>query len=82
MNGTMYEAVKARREQRRASERALSVDGVLWYEAKVPRRFHRCYAHTTGVVSFKMVERCACGAIRIDGGRWMDKNTRRKGESK
>lgn len=78
----MYEAVKMRREQRRSSEQALSVGGVLWYEAKVPRRFHRCYAHMTGLASFKMVERCACGAIRIDGDRWMEKNARRKSVSK
>ena len=78
MSETRTEAYKRRRDERRASERALSVDGVYWYEAKMPRRFHRCYAHTTGVVGLNLVERCACGAIRYSGSGWMEKNSRRK----
>lgn len=78
MTITRAQAYREHRDERRASERALSVDGVFWYEAKMPRHWHRCYAHTSGVVGFKMVERCACGAIRYDGSHWMEKNARRK----
>jgi len=78
MSETMAQAYKRNREQRRASERALSVHGVFWHEAKIPSRFHRCYAHTSGIAGFKIVERCACGAIRFDGSGWMEKNARRK----
>jgi hypothetical protein len=78
MTITRAEAYKQYREQKRAHERSLSVNGVFWYEAAVPRRWHRCYAHTSGIVSFKLVERCACGAIRYEGSRWMEKNARRK----
>lgn len=78
MKITRAQAYREHREERRASERAMSIDGVYWHEAKMPSRWHRCYAHTSGIVSFKMVERCACGAIRYDGSRWMEKNARRK----
>ena len=74
MNGTRAEAYKRQRE----AERALSVDGVMWFEAKIPHWLHRCYAHTSGVVSLKRVERCACGAIRYEGSLWLDRNSRRK----
>ena len=78
MSITRAQAYSKYREQRREYERSMSVDGVFWFEAEVPRRWHRCYAHTSGIVGFKMVERCACGAIRYDGSRWMEKNARRK----
>lgn len=55
------------------------VDGVPWYEAKMPPRLHFCKAQSTAWMDlFTLVERCACGALRRDGRYWMDKNQRRK----
>lgn len=65
-------------------------DGIPWTDAPKPRRFHRCTAWTTaGFRSFHVVERCACGAIRVGTpgpdvlggpgmrrGRWQERNTR------
>jgi hypothetical protein len=50
-------------------------DGVPWFEAKVPRRWHRCWAQTSSRVDG--VDRCACGAMRIDGSPWMERNSSR-----
>jgi hypothetical protein len=55
-------------------------NAVTWAEAPIPRRLHRCRRQTVGVVRFfTLIERCACGAARIDGGPWIEKNSRRKG---
>lgn len=67
-----------------AVERALfdppeHLDGVKWFEAPVPRRWHRCTPQTRAWIGlFTRVERCACGAIRIDEGFWHNKNETRK----
>jgi hypothetical protein len=60
-------------------------DGVWWDEAPLPRRWHRCKVQTTGVTErLEVVQRCACGAVRIyrsgetDRGPWMERNSRRK----
>jgi hypothetical protein len=54
-------------------------DGLSWWEAPVPRRLHRCKPQTRGYLNwFTFVERCACGAIRMDGSHWMDRNSTRK----
>lgn len=53
--------------------------GIPWHAAPVPRRFHRCWAQTVGYVNlFWIMERCACGALRRDGDRWENKNSRRR----
>jgi hypothetical protein len=53
--------------------------GIEWFDAPIPRRWHRCRTWSRGVVNGRLVERCACGAIRLDGyGGWMDRNDRRK----
>lgn len=79
---TMFEAAKAKRDQALAEQRAQSVNGALWYEAKMPSRFHRCYAHTSGWVGLEEVQRCACGAIRNTRFRgWLERNSRRKERS-
>lgn len=55
-------------------------NGVWWYDAPLPRRWHRCKPWSTGSTqSFALVERCACGAIRLNGESrpWMDRNSRR-----
>lgn len=47
-----------------------NLDGVSWTDAPKPRRFHRHWAQTRGWINwFSLVERCACGAIRLDGRR-------------
>jgi hypothetical protein len=56
-----------------------------WIDAPLPRRFHRCKAVTTGFISGGVVERCACGAIRVQPpgmtmGGWSERNSRRKHE--
>lgn len=56
-------------------------DGIPWYDAPVPRRWHRCWPQTTGSTrTIARVERCACGATRLDGPGhpWIDRNSRRK----
>jgi hypothetical protein len=52
------------------------VGGVAWWKAPVPRRWHRCRAQTRGRRCFDEIERCACGAIRLNGGVWLERNTR------
>jgi hypothetical protein len=52
------------------------VGGVAWYQAPIPRKWHRCRAQTRGWVRLYGVERCACGAIRLNGRVWMERNTR------
>lgn len=56
-------------------------DGIPWHNAPIPHRWHRCKTWTTGSTrNLALVERCACGAIRLDGEGhpWMDRNSRRK----
>jgi hypothetical protein len=53
--------------------------GVPWHEAPIPGRLHRCIAQTGGWYHRRFIERCACGAIRIDRrrGTWSERNSRR-----
>jgi len=54
------------------------LDGVRWWEAPLPRRWHRCRAQTRGRWGHDTsVRRCACGAIDLGLG-WGQKNARRK----
>ena len=57
------------------------LDGVDWVDAPLPSRRHSCWPQTRGVFDREMVERCACGATRFDGGAgvWIDQNSRRRG---
>lgn len=66
-------------------DRLEHINGVTWNMAPVPVRWHFCTAWTrgwTGLYDLRYIERCACGAIRLDGqGRptvWANKNTRRR----
>lgn len=53
-------------------------DGIWWRRAPLPPRWHICTAWTTGrLADGALVERCACGAWRLGGGSWFDKNLRR-----
>lgn len=57
-------------------------DGIQWWEAKIPRRWHKCKPQTQGWLGLDFIERCACGAIGRTGpgGRhiWMERNARRR----
>lgn len=57
------------------------LDGTPWHEAAAPGRFHRCWVQTEGIVGGPLgdlYQRCPCGAIRHNEGRWMERNARRK----
>ena len=59
-------------------------DGIPWHDAPIPRRWHRCQVQTYAFVNyFTFIERCACGAIRMENrSPWMDRNSRRKEQAK
>ena len=50
--------------------------GLPWWEAARPFWLHRCKPHTIARVDMDQVERCACGAFRVNRRRWWDKNSR------
>lgn len=52
-------------------------DNIPFWQAPVPRRWHKCSAQTRGWSGLNFVERCACGAIRFEGC-WIERNSRRK----
>lgn len=54
------------------------VDGVPWFEAPAPPPLHPCRMQTVfGSQSGLIVERCACGASRLNGrGEWTERNQR------
>jgi hypothetical protein len=78
------------REFENGAEYIEHLDGVPWYEAGVPGRWHRCKPRTRGLLhrpvtrrasepALDYVERCACGATRLDRvSPWMEKNQTRK----
>lgn len=53
--------------------------GVLWHDAPLPRRGHRCKTWTVGKTwDNQRVDYCACGAVRMnDTGPWLKRNSRR-----
>lgn len=53
-----------------------SLNGLDWYEAPLPPRWHRCKAQTRGYMTLNAIARCACGATYIMGG-WIGKNETR-----
>lgn len=57
------------------------LNGVKWFDAPLPRWWHRCAAQTRAWSGMTRVERCACGAARIDGGSWINKNETRNARS-
>ena len=60
--------------------RAIHKDGVPYWKAPIPRRFHICRAQTVGKLGEEWVWRCACGAIRNPRFKgWLGRNSRRKG---
>jgi hypothetical protein len=60
-----------------------SIGGVLWADASLPPRWHRCEPQTRRWMSLSYTERCACGAIRDRArGPWLDRNQTRKSRAK
>jgi hypothetical protein len=58
-------------------ESVADLDGVSWFDAPVPSRWHRCTAQTKGFFRDSgVVHRCACGAISRGDGYWMERNSR------
>lgn len=56
-----------------------SIDDVLWADAPLPPRLHRCRPQTRGWVGLDYVERCACGAARMSSrAPWVNKNETRQ----
>lgn len=57
-------------------------DGTWWYDAKLPRRWHKCQPQTIGLIGgSSIVERCACGGVRYHGDTfWIERNNRRRDE--
>jgi hypothetical protein len=52
------------------------LDGVSVQDAPIPGRFHRCWPQTWSLVGLsRFVDRCPCGGVRVNGGRWMERNT-------
>lgn len=55
------------------------LEGVAWYDAPLPRRWHLCRPQTRGSFRALYSERCACGATRLGIDRfWAERNSRRR----
>lgn len=53
------------------------LDGVDWFDAPPPPRWHKCVAQTRGWMLGGFIERCACGGARLHRpGPWLDRNER------
>jgi len=52
------------------------LDGMPWWGAPLPWRWHRCRAQSRMGTNCFRVRRCACGAIDLGLG-WDEKNARR-----
>jgi hypothetical protein len=60
-----------------------SLSGIMWNDAPLPPRWHRCGAQTRGWISLNYIERCPCGATRLaPGGRWTERNQTRKSQAR
>lgn len=55
------------------------LNGVPWHEARSPFWIHHCRVQTRGVFRNEfLVDRCPCGAMRRNGGRWFGRNATRR----
>ncbi len=72
--------VRAERGQLVGPLQVWHLDGIVWHEAAVPPRWHRCAAQTIvqPVSDPDPLVVCACGAERAEGI-WIFRNARRKG---
>lgn len=62
-----------------------SLGGVMWGDGPhdPPPWWHRCAPQTRGSFGLDYVERCRCGATRLDSGDpWMNRNETRKARRK
>jgi hypothetical protein len=57
--------------------RLTHADDVPWWLAKVPATRHRCKPQSDGWRGVEHIERCACGAVRVNDGTWINRNARR-----
>jgi hypothetical protein len=53
------------------------IDGVPWFDSPVPKQRHHCWPQTHEWQGVTRRQRCACGAARINGGLWINRNARR-----
>ncbi len=54
-------------------------DGIWWYDAPMPPEQHDCEPWSSGESGSFFVERCACGATKLDHDwAWLDINSRRE----
>lgn len=68
------------RDRRRHRKAAVEHrNGIPWYESPIPDPEHACTTQTSGILDQKRVERCACGAVRVEiegrTGIWVNRNT-------
>lgn len=54
-------------------------DGVWWHDAPLPPEEHKCWAQTSGWTGRSHIERCPCGAVRLDDNLWFARNSRTGG---
>jgi hypothetical protein len=57
-------------------------DDTPWWESPLPWRLHWCRPQTVAIDSLSdgtelLVERCPCGAARLDFGHWINRNETR-----
>lgn len=58
-------------------------DGVMWWDAPLPKEKHDCWRQTSAFTSDGMIYRCACGATcfdrdwRLGNEGWVWRNERR-----
>jgi ribosomal protein S27AE len=56
-----------------------SLGGVAWNDSEPPWSLHRCRPQTRGWMNANSVERCRCGATRLDGNSpWLERNQTRQ----
>lgn len=68
MSDTWVRAIVGGREHR---------NGVAWYDAPIPRRWHRCKEQSRYGYDELVRARCACGGYRWGGERrWLQRNSR------
>jgi len=56
------------------------LDSIPWSKAPVPKKRHKCKAQTRGINrdTFAEIQRCACGAVKINDYNWIERNSRKK----
>jgi hypothetical protein len=55
-----------------------SLGGAAWSAGEPPQPWHRCRAQTRGRREGDYIERCRCGAMRLNHGPWAERNRTRQ----